>query len=138
MQRRSRSLSGTHRSEGFSLVEVLLALFMIALVIGVASEVTGHTVRNISSLQSSTFARWVALNQIESYKIEIAQGTAIASAGADSGEAEMGNREWRWLREVSNSSSDTLLEVKVMVFHADDQTEEEPIVTVKGYVPVEF
>lgn len=119
---------------GFSLVEVLLALFLIAMVIGIASEVAGNSVRNVSSLKESTFARWVALNQIESYKIEIAQG-AIASSGSDSGEAEMGNMEWRWLREVNNSSSDTLLEIRVTVFRAEDSSEENPIITVKGYVP---
>ena len=119
---------------GFSLVEVLLALFLIALVIGVASEVAGNSVRNVSSLKESTFARWVALNQIESYKIEVAQG-AIASPGGDSGEAEMGNMEWRWLREVSNSASDTLLEIRVTVFRAEDSSGKDPIITIKGYVP---
>ena len=106
--RQPRHLSPARKSNGFSLVEVLMALFLIALVIGVATEVAGNSVRNASSLKESTFARWVALNQIESYKIEVAQG-AIVSPGADSGEAEMGNMEWRWLREISNSASDTLL-----------------------------
>ena len=129
-----KTFSVQGESAGFSLVEVLLALFLVAMVIGVASEVTGNSVRNISSLKESTFARWVALNQIEGYKIEVAQG-AIASPGGDSGEAEMGNMEWRWLREVTNSSSDTLLEVRVTVFRAEDTSEENPIITVKGYVP---
>ena len=129
---RTRSIQRKHGA-GFSLVEVLMALFLVAMVIGIASQVAGNSVRNASSLKESTFARWVALNQIESYKIEIAQG-AIASPGSDSGEAEMGNSEWRWLREVSNSSSDTLLEIKVTVFRAEDSSEENPIITMKGYV----
>ncbi len=119
---------------GFSLVEVLLALFLVAMVIGIASEVTGNSVRNMRSLKESTFARWVALNQIERYKMDIAQG-AIASPGADSGEAAMGKVKWRWLREVSNSSSDTLFEVRVTVFRADDSSEDDPVIMLKGYVP---
>lgn len=129
-----QSRTARRKSIGFSLVEVLLALFLVAMVIGVASEVAGNSVRNVSSLKESTFARWVALNQIERYKIEVAQG-AIASAGSDSGEAEMGNMEWRWLREVTNSSSDTLLEIRVTVFRADDVAEDAPVILVKGYVP---
>ncbi|MGB1258187.1 MAG: type II secretion system minor pseudopilin GspI [Thiolinea sp.] len=126
--------SGLRKNTGFSLVEVLLALFLVAMVIGIASEVAGNSVRNVTSLKESTFARWVALNQLDGYKIEIAQG-ATPSAGGDSGEAEMGNMSWRWVREVTTSGSDALLEVRVTVFRADDRSDEDPVMMVKGYIP---
>ena len=130
MSRRNKRL----RSTGFSLVEVLFALFLVAMVIGVSTKVVGDSVRNVSSLKESTFARWVALNQLDAYKIEIAQG-AMPSASGDSGEAEMGNMNWRWVRNVTTSASDDLLEVRVTVYRADDAGDDDPIMNVKGYIP---
>ncbi|MEZ5448232.1 MAG: type II secretion system minor pseudopilin GspI [Thiolinea sp.] len=119
---------------GFSLVEVMFALFIIVLVIGIAAEVAGNSVRNVTLMKESTFARWVALNQLELYKIEIAQGTSQPGAGG-SGEEEMGNMQWRWVREVSNSGSADLLEVRVSVYREDDPGSAEPVITMKGYIP---
>lgn len=124
--KRTRQLSA-----GFSLVEVMFALFLIVLVIGIASQVAGNSVRNANSLKESTFARWVALNQLDLYQMSANAGKA---EGSGSGEEEMGGIPWRWVREVNPSSSEILLEVKVVVYHGGDSTDEEPVATVKGYV----
>ena len=105
MARYGRSKKLRKKSRGFSLVEVMFALFIIALVIGIATEVAGNSVRNVTSMKESTFARWVGLNQLELYKIEVAQGTRVVGPGFDQGEAEMGNMVWRWVREVGSSNS---------------------------------
>lgn len=125
--------------KGFSLIEVMFALFLIVLVIGIATEVAGNSVRNVTSLKESTFARWVGLNQLELYKIEVAQGTRIVGMGIDEGESEMGNMQWRWVREVGGSNSADLLEMKVSVYRSDDSSDLDPVMVVKGYIaPPDF
>lgn len=126
------------RQSGFSLVEVLFALFLVALVIGVATEVAGNAVRNVSSLKEATFARWVALNQIDLYRIERVQaGDGPAPNGNAQGEEEMGNMQWRWEREVSSGSSAGLVEIRVAVYRVDEETNNEPVLTLKGYAPAD-
>lgn len=138
MSSRFRVNGGARRKKGFSLVEVMFALFLVALVIGIASKVAGNSVRNTTSLKESTFARWVALNQIDLYKIELAQGKAVPSVGNNAvGESEMGNMEWRWEREVRASSSADLLEIRVDVFRTDNGNDDEAVITMKGYVAAE-
>ncbi len=119
---------------GFSLIEVMFALFLIVLVIGIATEVAGNSVRNVTYMKESTFARWVGLNQIELYKIEVAQGTRVVGVGFDQGEAEMGSMQWRWEREVGASNSADLLEMKVAVYRQDDGSDADPVIVVKGYI----
>ena len=130
-----REIQRYTQGRGFSLVEVLFALFLVALVVGVATEVAGNSVRNVSSLKEATFARWVALNQIDVYRIERVQaGDGPAPNGNAQGEEEMGNMQWRWQREVSSGSSAGLLEIRVAVYRADDVSSDEPVLTMKGYV----
>ena len=121
---------------GFSLVEVMFALFLVALVIGVASEVAGNSVRNVTSMKEATFARWVALNQIDTYKIERAQAgpNGVMPADTAEGETEMGNMQWRWERELVASNSTDLRELRVTVYRTDNDADDEPVITVKGYV----
>lgn len=120
-----------HTQIGFSLVEVLFALFIITLVIGIASQVAANSVRNAQILKEATFARWVGLNQLDLYQMAVDNNSPEP---ASEGEEEMGNIAWRWLRETSSSNSEILLEVKVSVFHRDNSTDTEPVAVVKAYV----
>ncbi len=121
-------------SKGFSLIEVMFALFLIVMVIGIATEVAGNSVRNVTSLKESTFARWVGLNQLDMYKIEVAQGKRVVGVGIDEGESEMGNMRWHWVREVGSSNSPDLLEMKVSVYREADSRDVDPVIVVKGYI----
>ncbi|WP_298611895.1 type II secretion system minor pseudopilin GspI [uncultured Thiothrix sp.] len=122
----------TRTQTGFSLVEVMFALFIITLVIGIASQVAANSVRNAQILKEATFARWVGLNQLDLYQMAVDNHNPEPAA---EGEEEMGNIPWRWQRETRPSSSDILLEVKVSVFHGGDSTDIEPVAVVKGYIP---
>lgn len=126
-----RKAKHAHSQTGFSLVEVMFALFIIALVIGIASQVAGNSVRNAQILKEATFARWVGLNQLDLYQMAIDNNVTEPST---EGEEDMGNMPWRWSREIKPASSDILLEVKVSVFHGDNSTDTEPVAVVKAYV----
>lgn len=116
---------------GFSLVEVLFALFIITLVIGIASQVAANSVRNAQLLKEATFARWVGLNQLDLYQMAVDNNSPEP---ATEGEEEMGNMPWRWVRATSPSNSDILLEVKISVFHGENSTDTEPVAVVKAYI----
>ncbi|HPE61604.1 MAG: type II secretion system minor pseudopilin GspI [Thiothrix sp.] len=121
--------SRNRRTRGFTLIEVLMALFLIALVIGVASKVAGNSVRNMTLIRETTFARWVALNQLELYRIARQTGEAAGTRG----EEEMGNMQWRWVIEPDDTTAEILKGLKVSVYRADDDFNSDPVVTVKGF-----
>lgn len=121
----------TSSQTGFSLVEVMFALFIIVLVISITSQVAANSVRNARLLKEATFARWVGLNQLDLYQMAVDSNSLEPAA---EGEEEMGKMPWRWVRETKPSSSDILVEVKVSVFHGNNSTDTEPVSVVKGYV----
>lgn len=121
----------TSPQAGFSLVEVMFALFIIVLVIGIASQVAANSARNAQILKEATLARWVALNQLDLYRM--AKDNDSLEPPSE-GEEEMGNIPWRWVREVKPSNADILIEVRVSVFHGNNPTDTEPVAVVKGYI----
>lgn len=133
----SRFLTMMHRAKstssqaGFSLVEVMFALFIIVLVISIASQVAANGARNAQLLKESTLARWVGLNQLDLYQMAVDNNSLEP---ASEGEEVMGNIAWRWVRETKPSSSDILVEVRVSVFHSEQASDSEPVAVVKGYV----
>lgn len=124
-------VNSARAQQGFSLLEVLLALFIVALVIGMATQVAGTSIRNTTMLQETTFARWVGFNQIEMYKIKKANNETPAAQ--EEGDEEMGNMTWHWVREVGNSSAADIAEIKVKVYREGQQNDQDPVATVKGY-----
>lgn len=117
-------------AKGFSLIEVMFALFLVVMVIGIASKVASNATRNTTLVKESTFARWVALNQLDLYQMAVETGSTEPPV---SGEEVMGNTTWRWEREVLPSNAAILLEVRMHVY-ASDSRSDEPVVTVKGYI----
>lgn len=114
-------------TRGFSLIEVMMALFLIALVIGVSSSLAGNALRNANELTDATLARWVALNQVTE-----AQLMSPLKTGTTDGKETMGQLEWRWQRDIQPSQDESLLEINIKVFRATS-TSETPVATVKGY-----
>ena len=60
------------RSRGFTLLEVMIALLVVALGMGAVLSVTGESAWKSAHLRHSTIASWVAYNEIAMYR---AKGT---------------------------------------------------------------
>ena len=77
---------------GFTLLEVLVALAVVAIALGAAISGGGAQVENAAYLRDKTFAHWVAMNRLAAAELD----PAAAAAGTSGGTAEMAGREWRW------------------------------------------
>ncbi|MEJ0084056.1 MAG: type II secretion system minor pseudopilin GspI [Pseudomonadota bacterium] len=89
--RRSRGLP-----RGFTLIEVLIALAIVAMAVGALLGTLTSAASNISYLHDKTLAEWVALNRLT--EIRIAQ--QMPDRGKRSGSAVMGGMRWQWEQEV--------------------------------------
>jgi general secretion pathway protein I len=91
-------LSG-RRHRGFTLIEVLVALVIVAVGMSVLMGALSSSARSVVYMQDKTFAEWVALNQIALLHVGLQQGQ-VPPAGTTNGDLEFGNRSWHWRQDV--------------------------------------
>jgi general secretion pathway protein I len=91
-------LSG-RRQLGFTLIEVLVALVIVAVGMSVLMGALSSSARSVVYMQDKTFAEWVALNQIALLRIGLQKGQ-VPPAGTTNGDLEFGNRSWHWRQDV--------------------------------------
>lgn len=96
---------------GFTLVEVLVALVIVA--VGVAAVLTALNTAASSTgyLRDRAFARWVATNRI----IETRLATNPPANGVTTGEVEFAGQRWQWRQTVSNADFPSLRRIDVNV-----------------------
>lgn len=86
--KRSRANAQT----GFSLLEVMIALAVLAIALSALIDSVGSATANTAHLQDKTFAHWVAMNQIAELRLD----KQWPKPGIKKGKAEMASREWEW------------------------------------------
>jgi general secretion pathway protein I len=85
------------KSGGFTLLEVLIALVIVALAVGALLGTVTSSASNIDYLRQKTVAEWVALNRLT--EVRIAQ--QFPDKGRRTGNAEMAGMRWQWEEEVT-------------------------------------
>lgn len=86
------------RSEGFTLIEVLAALIIVALGMLAVIRAVNLTVSNTSYLRDKTIAHWVAMNKLTETRLN----TAAPSEGDSDGDVDMAGVTWHWRMTVTN------------------------------------
>lgn len=77
---------------GFTLVEVLVALAIVAIGLAALATTTNQTAMTSGYLREKTLAQWIALNRITETRLS---GT-IPADEQDEGEIEYAGATWRW------------------------------------------
>ena len=121
-------------NRGFTLLEVMIALFVIAVALGGVIKVMGNAALNSSRLSSKTFAQWVALNQIAKLQI----GNQWPKIDSEvKGEEEMANQEWRWVQKTKKpdtTDGSNIRRIELSVWNKNDDSSSSPYVTVVGFL----
>lgn len=113
---------------GFTLIEVLAALVIVALgMLGVIEAVT-QTARNGTYLREKTLAHWIAMNLITERRLL----GAPPDVGVSSDELEYAGQRWRYTVTVTQTQVESLRRMDVSV-RAADAPEDSSLVTVAGF-----
>lgn len=97
---------------GFTLIEVLIALAVVALALLALTRTAALEVRDFDALRERTLAGWVAANVLAEARI----ASALPSTGTSDGRVELGGRSWRWTRDVSGTPDPEIRRIDVRVF----------------------
>lgn len=107
---------------GFTLIEVLIALVIVALGLSALLETLGSAADTSTWLRDKTFAQWIGLNQLATLRLS---GTTPTNGTTD-GELDFAGRHWRWRQVVSSDLGiPGVLRIDVMVEPADTSSVDE-------------
>lgn len=116
------------RNKGFTLLEVMVALAVIAFALAAGAGAVSSNARNASGLQQRTYAHWVAMNKMA----ELQLSKQWPSTKTTKGSELMARHEWFWAIKVSNTPNPVMRRVDVMVRPEED--DQSPLVTLTGFV----
>ena len=90
-------IESNYRSRGFTLIEVLIALTIVALSAGALLGAVTSSASNVIYLKEKTLAEWVALNRLTEVRIAV----DMPAEGRRKGNTTMAGMRWEWEEEVT-------------------------------------
>ena len=115
-----------NRRRGFTLVEVLIALAVVAIALVALVRAASVQVQSFDALRERTLAGWVAANVVTETRL----ATAFPAIGRSDGHAQFGGRDWRWQREVLATPDTEIRRIDVRVYLG---TSEQPSASLSGF-----
>ena len=123
-------MSPARRVRGFTLIEVLVALIIVALGMGAVMTALTSAAQSTMQLREKSFAEWVGLNQLSTVRLN----HALPVTGKSEGEIDFANSSWHWQQEVSDMDVPGLKRIVIQVRHAGDKVPKDLwLATVVGF-----
>lgn len=113
---------------GFTLIEVLAALVIVALGMMAIIQAVSQTASNSTYLRDKTVAHWVAMNRLTEVRLQ----PSPPSIDESSGEVEMAGRTWRWTMEVTQTPVETMRRIDIRV-RPEEADEDSSMAAITGF-----
>ena len=126
--------SGTSR--GFTLVEVMVALAVVAVALPALLMSLYQQVDGTAYLRDKSFAHMVAANKLAEMRI-LSRARQTLLRGRDSGVMDMGDREWHWWLDSKPTEMDQFYRIEISV-SADENGREKPLHTLVAFMSADL
>ena len=114
-------------ARGFTLLEVLIALAVVALALAALGRAGAQAIAAQQALEERTLALWVADNALAEIRLQGAPG-----GGRRQGQARLGERDWYWDALIQPTPGGELLRIDLAV-HAE-ATRSMPVLTHTAFI----
>ena len=106
------------RARGFTLLEVLIGLLVLALALFALTRTAGSEVNAFAALRERTYAGWLAANVLAETRV----GNPFPPTGKSEGKRRFAGRDWRYEVVVQSTPVASVRRMDVRVFAAADPT----------------
>lgn len=115
------------KSKGFTLLEVMVAVAVLAIALSAIIKAASESGANLSTLRDKTLAHWVAENRLAEMQAREDYGE-----GSQKGSVQMAGREWYWQAETSATDLPNLDKVEIRV--SDREDGQQWLTTLSGFL----
>jgi general secretion pathway protein I len=120
----SRRATRRHRGQrGFTLVEVLVALIVVAMGLAALMVAVSGTARTSGYLRDKTLAQWIALNRLSEVRLNVNK----FGQNTDKGELTFAGRTWHYDTRYFDTSIASMKRLVVRVYAGDAKTKGNPL-----------
>ena len=116
---------------GFTLVEVMVALAVVALAVPALLFTLFQQLEGTEYLRDRSMASWVAANRLNELKLVVAKQGAVPE-GQLSGETRLAQRDWYWWIEQEGTEVPGFIRVDINV--ATEETAEPGLHTLTAFI----
>jgi general secretion pathway protein I len=118
------------RAAGFTLVEVLVALAVIAIGLAALMSAISGTANASGYLRLKAQAQWIALNRL----VEVRENVQKFATSTDTGELDFANQHWHYDTRYYDTSIATMQRVVVRVWAGTADTKSNPLAEYTGFL----
>ena len=118
-----------HRQRGFTLLEVMVALVILAVGMSALVQAAGGNASSAAYLKNKTFAEWVAANKINEIRLQ----QQWPETGSKSGRVFYAGIEWSWKMATLNTEDTEIRRIEVSV-QQEANRESAPLVTLSAFI----
>ena len=115
------------KSSGFTLIEVMIALAIFAIVSTTLIKNATQTVSQSRIIQERSMAQWIAESEMQTLRLQPRTQENFPSQGTNLISQVMGGREWQVEVDVRTTENELVRRVEITVF--DEQDLDTPLAT---------
>ncbi len=112
--------------KGFTLLEMLISVAIIAIVGTTISTAVGSVATQTHALERRTLANWISQNAMTRLRLDLRANPRVLPEGKDSVRFFMSNRQWDVLTQVTSTDSPLLRRIEMDVYEVVDGERQGP------------
>jgi len=125
-------------ARGFTLVEVMVALIIVAMGLAALMVAVTGTARTSGYLRDKTLAQWIALNHLSEIRLNLSQtplvNSTLTSSTPDSVQLNFAGRKWHYDTRYFDTTFTSMKRVVVRVYAGDKNTKGNALAEATGFL----
>ncbi len=125
-------------SRGFTLIEVMVALIVVAMGLAALMVAVTGTARTSGYLRDKTLAQWIALNHLSEIRLNLNQtpltNSTLAGSTPDSVQLTFAGRKWHYDTRYFDTTFTSMKRVVVRVYAGDKNTKGNALAEATGFL----